>query len=294
MSSEGSDEFIDGDDDSEEEESASAGGDDSDSDDDNDFESPKDKKKKPAAASASKGKGKAAATPKPKAAAKATPKKAAPQKKASAKATSAPPKTPATKKAAVAKSSNSVDADADAKPSSASKKRPAAAAAAGGSATKKAATPSAAAAATAASTGDSAAVAKKTPEAAVRDYMRHTNRPYSVINVFDNLNKKVPRCEYPTATLLLHTVHYASHIITSSSALYSLLRLVYTCAHCLLASQPSTTAVVQKILDQFVASGELQSKEYGKAVIYFCNQTKLEEDVGTVTKQNVSNDDVLL
>jgi TBPIP/Hop2 winged helix domain len=45
---------------------------------------------------------------------------------------------------------------------------------------------------------------------------------------------------------------------------------------------------VQKILDQFVASGELQSKEYGKAVIYFCNQTKLEEDVGTVTKENVN------
>lgn len=32
-------------------------------------------------------------------------------------------------------------------------------------------------------------------QAAVWDYMTKANRPYSVINVFDNLHKKVPKRE---------------------------------------------------------------------------------------------------
>ncbi|CAM9848728.1 unnamed protein product, partial [Hapterophycus canaliculatus] len=33
----------------------------------------------------------------------------------------------------------------------------------------------------------------KTPKAAVSDYMQQSNRPYSCINVFDNLRKKIPK-----------------------------------------------------------------------------------------------------
>lgn len=32
-------------------------------------------------------------------------------------------------------------------------------------------------------------------QAAVRDYMLQSNRPYSCINVFDNLHKKIPKRE---------------------------------------------------------------------------------------------------
>lgn len=34
-----------------------------------------------------------------------------------------------------------------------------------------------------------------TLQAAVSDYMQQSNRPYSYINVFDNLRKKIPKGE---------------------------------------------------------------------------------------------------
>ncbi|KAG5187254.1 Tat binding protein 1-interacting protein-domain-containing protein [Tribonema minus] len=219
-SSDESDAFVD-----EESEDAvvSSAGDES--DDSDDFEDEKPKKKAPA---------KTPAKAKPKA---STPK----QKKASAKATAAA----AAPKTTVSRGTPPM---AEAKPAAARKR--AAPSADGNSATKKPATASragasagavsaaavptaAAAAAAAAPAADPAAAAvKKTPEQAVRDYMRQTNRPYSIVNIFDNLHRKIPR------------------------------------------------TMVQKILDQLVQSGELLSKEYGKAVIYYCNQTRLEADLG--------------
>ena len=46
--------------------------------------------------------------------------------------------------------------------------------------------------------------------------------------------------------------------------------------------------MVQKILDQLVTGGTLISKEYGKSVAYFCNQERIEAQVGDITQQRVS------
>ncbi|KAE9283316.1 hypothetical protein PF008_g27435 [Phytophthora fragariae] len=64
-------------------------------------------------------------------------------------------------------------------------------------------------------------------EAAVLDYMRKTNRPYSLLNVFENMHRAI--------------------------------------------AKPSLT----KLLDNLVAKEELVSKTYGKAKIYYMNQSNL-------------------
>ncbi|KAG6612377.1 Pairing protein 2 family protein [Phytophthora cinnamomi] len=64
-------------------------------------------------------------------------------------------------------------------------------------------------------------------EAAVLDYMRKTNRPYSLLNVFENMHRAI--------------------------------------------AKPSLT----KLLDNLVAKEELVSKTYGKAKIYYMNQSSL-------------------
>ncbi|KAG7375785.1 PSMC3 interacting protein [Phytophthora pseudosyringae] len=121
-----------------------------------------------------------------------------------------------------------------AKKARASPKKPAPSASS--SAVKKTPTPKAnkaKAPAAAAKKSPAAAAPKPKPmkaedaEAAVLDYMRKTNRPYSLLNVFENMHRAI--------------------------------------------AKPSLT----KLLDNLVAKGELVSKTYGKAKIYFMNQSNL-------------------
>lgn len=146
------------------------------SDDDDFEEKPKTKKQKvdtkkaPAKAAA-----KAPAKPKASAAAKKAP--PAKPKEAAAK------KTPAKSKAKIAADSTPAKGEGGEEGGSSGTK---------GSGKKRASSGASSSATKAAKNLESAGV-KKTPEEAVTDYMKTTNRPYSTINMFDNLHKAIPK-----------------------------------------------------------------------------------------------------